>query len=88
MNTHAEDPVHNAPDYKDEKGSDTSPTPPMKVEDVENSAGSMEIDAATEARVLRKLDVRIVPMICWIYLMNFMDRGVLRLSGSGVPLTT
>lgn len=28
-----------------------------------------------EKRLLRKLDMRIVPMVMWIYLMNFMDRG-------------
>lgn len=28
-----------------------------------------------EARILKKLDRRIIPMCCWIYLMNFMDRG-------------
>jgi hypothetical protein len=33
------------------------------------------VDAATEKRLLRKLDMRVIPMICWIYLMNFMDRG-------------
>ena len=48
----------------------------IKVEDVEQNGSMVEIDAATEARLLRKLDIRIVPMICWIYLMNFMDRGL------------
>lgn len=27
-----------------------------------------------ESRLLKKLDRRIIPMACWIYLMNFMDR--------------
>jgi MFS family permease len=27
-----------------------------------------------EKRLLKKLDRRIIPMVCWIYLMNFMDR--------------
>jgi hypothetical protein len=35
------------------------------------------VDAETEKRLLRKLDMRIIPMICWIYLMNFMDRGMI-----------
>ncbi|RYN29839.1 hypothetical protein AA0112_g7019 [Alternaria arborescens] len=74
MNNHAQDSVVNEPEFKDEKGSDISPTPPLKVEDVEQNGSMVEIDAATEARLLRKLDIRIVPMICWIYLMNFMDR--------------
>lgn len=87
MNTHVEGPVLNAPEYKDEKGSDTSPTPPMTVEDIERSASAIEVDAATEARVLRKLDIRIVPMICWIYLMNFMDRGMYSLASRSTSLT-
>ena len=33
------------------------------------------VDDATEKRILRKLDRRIIPCVCWIYLMNFMDRG-------------
>jgi hypothetical protein len=33
------------------------------------------VDEATEKRLLRKLDIRIIPCVCWIYLMNFMDRG-------------
>jgi hypothetical protein len=31
----------------------------------------------TERRLLKKLDRRIIPVACWIYLMNFMDRGEL-----------
>lgn len=33
------------------------------------------VDPGTEKRLLRKLDRRIIPCVCWIYLMNFMDRG-------------
>jgi hypothetical protein len=50
-------------------------TPPMRAEDVEKIGTSAAIDKETEEKLLRKLDVRIIPMICWIYLMNFMDRG-------------
>ena len=28
-----------------------------------------------ERKAIRKLDWHIVPMVMWIYLMNFMDRG-------------
>lgn len=44
-------------------------------EAVTPGANVMVVDKATERAVLRKLDYRIVPMICWIYLMNMMDRG-------------
>lgn len=50
-------------------------TPTTTVEDV-NTVGTTEVvDAETEARILWKLDRRLVPMISWIYLLNFMDRG-------------
>jgi hypothetical protein len=32
------------------------------------------IDKATERRLMRKLDARIVWVVMWTYLMNFMDR--------------
>ncbi|EWG53890.1 hypothetical protein FVEG_12224 [Fusarium verticillioides 7600] len=32
------------------------------------------VSEQTEKRILRKLDRRIIPCVCWIYLMNFMDR--------------
>jgi hypothetical protein len=75
MNLNKDGPVPNAPEYKDEKDSDASPTPPRRVEDVEQTTSMIDIDPITEKKLLRKLDIRIVPMICWIYLMNFMDRG-------------
>ncbi|KAH7082842.1 major facilitator superfamily domain-containing protein [Paraphoma chrysanthemicola] len=54
--------------------SDVPGTPPMRTEDVEKIGTSALVDAETERKLLRKLDMRIIPMICWIYLMNFMDR--------------
>ncbi|KAJ4312922.1 hypothetical protein N0V84_009691 [Fusarium piperis] len=32
------------------------------------------VDKETERRLLRKLDIRIIPCVMWIYLMNMMDR--------------
>jgi len=49
-------------------------TPPSETERVENAGSSLAVDAETEKRLLKKLDRRLIPMICWIYLMNFMDR--------------
>jgi hypothetical protein len=61
--------------HKDrDNDSDTPGTPPMKTEDVEMIGASLAVDKETERRLLKKLDVRIIPMVCWIYLMNFMDR--------------
>lgn len=59
-----------------EKDNDSSTpgTPPVRSGDVEKMGTSPAVDAETEKRLLRKLDIRIIPMVCWIYLMNFMDR--------------
>jgi hypothetical protein len=75
MNSNEKDAALNAPEYKESTGSDVPSTPPAKEGDVEHIGTSPVVDAATEAKVLRKLDIRIIPMICWIYLNNFMDRG-------------
>jgi len=76
MNAQPGDVPMGAMDQKTDKTSlDNPSTPPVKTEDVERNGASSVVDAATEARILRKLDIRIIPMICWIYLMNFMDRG-------------
>ncbi|KAF1979167.1 MFS general substrate transporter [Bimuria novae-zelandiae CBS 107.79] len=51
-------------------------TPPQQFEKVnlEKAEPPPLVDEATEKRLLRKLDWRIIPMLCWVYLMNFMDR--------------
>ena len=32
-------------------------------------------DAAREARLLRKMDIRLIPVLALLYLMSFLDRG-------------
>lgn len=32
------------------------------------------VDEATEKKLMRKLDMRLIPMVMWMYLMSFMDR--------------
>lgn len=53
-----------------EKDADPSPDA-----EVENAGTSDLVDEITERKLMRKLDLRIIPMVMWIYLMNFMDRG-------------
>jgi hypothetical protein len=60
----------------EKKRENSTPSVPEKIEQVEHVGSSIAVDAKTERRLLRKLDIRIIPMICWIYLMNFMDRGM------------
>lgn len=61
----------------DKKRSDSTSFVPQKIEQADHPATPRTVDAETEKRLLRKLDMRIIPMICWIYLMNFMDRGMI-----------
>ncbi|KAH7329636.1 major facilitator superfamily domain-containing protein [Stachybotrys elegans] len=56
------------PNYSDKEGSS------QRNENVLNPETVPVVSEETEKRLLRKLDLRIIPLICWIYLMNFMDR--------------
>lgn len=42
--------------------------------EVEDAGTTTVVDKMTERKLMRKLDLRIIPMIMWMYLMNFMDR--------------
>ena len=76
MNNSTDEPAISASERKNKDVDFESPgTPPMRTEDVEKNDTIAAVGPVTEARLLRKLDMRIIPMICWIYLMNFMDRG-------------
>lgn len=44
-------------------------------DELESAGTPVVVDKMTERKLMRKLDLRIVPMVMWIYLMNFMDRG-------------
>jgi hypothetical protein len=61
----------------DKKRSNSTSSVPQKIEQAYHAETLRTVDAETEKRLLRKLDMRIIPMICWIYLMNFMDRGMI-----------
>lgn len=59
-----------------EKGSSHHDRPEPEADGVlANHGSSLAVDKETEKRLLKKLDRRIIPICCWIYLMNFMDRG-------------
>lgn len=74
MNSQIHDSGHTTPD---KKSSNSIPSVPQKIEQADHAETPRTVDAETERRLLRKLDMRIIPMICWIYLMNFMDRGMI-----------
>lgn len=76
MNSEIDYSGQTTPDKIDKARLGSQPSVPEKIEQVENAGSSVAVDAETEKRLLRKLDIRIIPMICWIYLMNFMDRGM------------
>lgn len=45
----------------------------------EGKADSIDVHDEKANRLLnRKLDLRIIPLCCWIYLLNFLDRGTSR----------
>ena len=43
--------------------------------ELETASTVQVVDKMTERKLMSKLDRRIIPMIMWLYLMNFMDRG-------------
>lgn len=49
-----------------------------KVEGLEDGPGAFvqPVSKLRERQILRKLDMRIVPMVMWVYLMNMTDRGM------------
>lgn len=53
---------------------DKTATPQELENAVHNGQNPTPVDPEVEARLVKKLDRRIIPMVCWIYLMNFMDR--------------
>lgn len=38
-------------------------------------------DVAQNKRLNRQLDLRVLPLCCWVYLLNFLDRGKLHTQG-------
>lgn len=51
-------------------------------EQLEHATKTRHVDEKEEKRLMRKLDRRIVPCMVWMYLMSFMDRGMVLLSDS------
>lgn len=88
MNSEIDYSGQSTPNGIDKTRLESEPSVPEKIEEVDNAGSSIAVDAETEKRLLRKLDMRIIPMICWIYLMNFMDRGTFGLIEPGNALTS
>lgn len=88
MNNEIDYSGQSTPDKVDKKRTESGPSVPEKIEQVENAGTSIAVDAETEKRLLRKLDIRIIPMLCWVYLMNFMDRGMCGFENISPPALT
>ncbi|SPO06974.1 related to putative tartrate transporter [Cephalotrichum gorgonifer] len=73
--TNGVQPQDNTVVVGEKKGSPTTPEWDSSSA-LEAAAGDdgVIVDEKTEAAVFRKLDIRIVPMVMWCYLMNMMDR--------------
>jgi hypothetical protein len=69
-------PIQHHDDEKDVKDESDSESP-ARIEDARLTPVPT-VDLATEKALMRKLDKRLIPMIMWMYLMSFMDRGMLR----------
>lgn len=59
-----------------ESGKEVAYSPSDSQDEVEAIRAIAGLDKETERKLLRKLDIRIVPMVMWMYLMCFMDRGM------------
>lgn len=71
MSNHVEGSAVSVSDRKDKDiDSDTPHTLPAQIEDIEKTGISAAIDKETERRLLKKLDIRIIPMVCWTYLVS------------------
>jgi hypothetical protein len=54
----------------DEKGFATAVSPPPKGYE----GGSPDIDRVKERKLVRKLDLHIIPVVMLLYLLSFLDR--------------
>lgn len=42
-----------------------------------SALGNVEIDDATNKRLLQRIDIRLMPLLCLVYALNFLDRSTL-----------
>jgi len=56
-----------------EKSSDTSSDPKMEYDE---DLHVVALQNTTEAKLMRKIDFRVVPCLCVLYLLAFLDRYV------------
>jgi ACS family allantoate permease-like MFS transporter len=42
-----------------------------------SALGNVEIDDATNKRLLRRIDMRLMPLLCLVYALNFLDKSTL-----------
>ncbi|KAK5117488.1 hypothetical protein LTR85_008873 [Meristemomyces frigidus] len=45
------------------------------------SAEAIEVDEATNKRLVRKIDLHVLPWLCGLYVLQFLDKGVLSYAG-------
>lgn len=76
LSTDSTSPRGSSPDYPYERLEDTSMASSEEVIDSESSR-QHGADAAMAKRVLRKIDMRIIPLLFCTYMLNFMDKTIL-----------
>ncbi|GME39302.1 putative permease of the major facilitator superfamily [Neofusicoccum parvum] len=60
-----------------------------KIEDVETSKQRIEVTASQQAYIRRKFDRRVLPIVCILYVLSYLDRGNIgnaKASGADVDL--
>lgn len=68
MDNNIEKSAVNAMEHNEKDNDSSTPgTPPARAEDVEKIGTSTAVDKETEKMLLKKLDIRIIPMVCWMY---------------------
>lgn len=60
------------PDAHEKKGHESDSPSDSQIEHAIHQP--VVVDDATEKKLMRKLDLRLIPMVMWMYLMSFMDR--------------
>lgn len=46
----------------------------IKSDEMERQSGEVDLDPAFEAKLVRKLDAFIIPVVMLLYLLSFLDR--------------
>lgn len=85
MTTHSTEKGSSVEDFDESKLGQT-PSEVLPVDDLKNSTlDELYIDPVREARLVRKLDMRIAPVMCGVFLLAYLDRSNISNAWVAVP---